>query len=468
MLFPTLDFGVFFLVVFAGAWLSNPWPTARKVFLTAASYFFYGYWDWRFCFLLLGNSLLVYIAGRGIEAARTPAGRRRWMQLGVVVNLIVLGFFKYFDFFVESVNDGLHSLGFTRELPFLEIVLPVGISFYTFQGISYVMDVYRREIPAAHSLLDVLLYKAFFPQLVAGPIVRASTLMPQFERSPSPDRVLAGMGFLMILLGLFKKVVVANYLATDMVDQAFFDPTVYGPADLLLAIYGYAIQIYCDFSGYTDMAIGTAALLGYRFQQNFNQPYRAEGVRDLWRRWHISLSSWLRDYLYIPLGGNRGGPWAMRRNALITMVLGGVWHGAAWHYVFWGFLHGMGLVIESFLPRSRGPRPVWRRALAVFITFHFVCLAYIFFRAESFSLALDYLASFANWDAPVTFATPLLLTLVGLGIASQFTPPDLLARVERGFRWLPALAQGVAVGFLIAAIDSFGPEGVAPFIYFQF
>ena len=470
MLFPTLDFGVFFLAVFALSWALYRHAEGRKALLVAASYVFYGYWDWRFCFLLAASSLVNYAAGRLIGAAPTARQRKWILGIAVGLNLTSLGFFKYYGFFITSLDDLLHSLGLERDLPFLEIILPVGISFFTFQGISYVVDVHRGHIRASRSVLDVLLYISFFPQLVAGPIVRAATLLPQIERPADPGRILAGMGLLLILVGLFKKTVVANYLATEMVDMVFFDPGLYGPVDLLLGVYGYAIQIYCDFSAYSDIAIGVAALLGYRFDKNFDQPYRSESVRELWRRWHISLSTWLRDYLYIPLGGSRGGRLKTWRNMLITMVLGGVWHGAAWHFIVWGGLHGIALVAEQMVAgvRKATERPVWRRAIAVALTFNFTCLAYIFFRAESLDYAFAYLAAFGNLDAPVEFFTPFLVTLVALGFAAHFLPPDTLERVEAGFRRLPASAQGLAVGSGIVAIHAFGPDGMAPFIYFQF
>jgi D-alanyl-lipoteichoic acid acyltransferase DltB (MBOAT superfamily) len=470
MLFPTLDFGVFFLIVFAAAWSLRRRPTARKAFLVAASYVFYGYWDWRFCFLLAGSSVVNYAAGRVIDGSDDPKTRKRVLAAAIAANLAVLGFFKYFDFFIGSLNDLMWDLGLERELPYLAVILPVGISFFTFQGISYVWDIYRREIRASRSPLDVFLYISFFPQLVAGPIVRAQTLIPQIERPPDPSRILATWGMLLVVLGLFKKMVVANYLATEMVDWAFLDPWAYGPFDLALAIWGYAIQIYCDFSAYSDIAIGVAALLGYRFQKNFNQPYRSESIRELWRRWHISLSSWLRDYVYIPLGGNRGGPWRARANMFATMLLGGIWHGAAWHFVFWGAMHGAALVAETLFGGGRPgrERAVWRRAIAVFATFNFTCLAYVFFRAETFSDALVYLESFGNLSAPVEFWTPFLVTLVFAGFAAHFLPEDGLERVEARVRRIPLTLQGAMAGFAIVAIDAFGPEGVAPFIYFQF
>ncbi|MCA8906294.1 MAG: MBOAT family protein [Rhodospirillaceae bacterium] len=470
MLFPTLDFGIFFLIVFFVSWALRGINLWRKWFLVGASYFFYGYWDWRFCFLLAISSAVNYVAGVLIQDLPDGA-KRQWVLRGAIIfNIGVLGFFKYFEFFLTSFNDMMLGLGLEREIPLFEIILPVGISFFTFQGVSYVMDVARRDIPASRSLLDVLLYISFFPQLVAGPIVRASTLIPQIEAKPDPQRILMSMGLLLVLLGLFKKMVIANYLATEIVDQVFEDPSYYHAFDLLLAIWGYAIQIYCDFSAYSDIAIGVAAMLGYRFQKNFNQPFRSESIRELWRRWHISLSTWLRDYLYIPLGGNRGGPWKARRNLFLTMFLGGMWHGAAWHFLFWGGLHGVALVIETVLTHGRqlAKKPLWLGPLLVFYAFNFNCLSFIFFRSEDLSYAFLYLQSFGNFDLPVMFWTPFLMTLVFGGLALHFLPEDGLERVERYFRRLPLVVQGGLAGLGIVAIDAMGPDGVAPFIYFQF
>lgn len=470
MLFPTLDFGLFFLFVFALAWALRPLPTGRTLFLVAASYFFYGYWDWRFCLLLAGSSLLNYGAGRLLDYLNAPRQRRLVLVLAVAANLGVLGFFKYYNFFIESLNDLLFNVGLERELPFLEIVLPVGISFFTFQGISYVVDVYSREIRAARSLLHVLLYISFFPQLVAGPIVRARTFLPQIETPPDPTRILAAVGWLLILGGLFKKVVIANYLATEMVDRVFLTPGLYGTVDLLLAAYGYAVQIYCDFSAYSDIAIGTAALLGYRFQRNFDQPYRAASLREFWRRWHISLSSWLRDYLYIPLGGSQGGGLKTCRNLFITMFLGGLWHGAGWTFVLWGTAHGLGLALERISGWGRSVRhaPPGLRLLGVLLVFHFVCAAWILFRADALPTALEYYTALAQFDLPVTYATPLILLLLTLGLSAQWLPPDLHDRLAGHFIRLPLLVQGLVVGVGVVAIDALGPAGVAPFIYFQF
>src|SRR6185369_7645890 len=349
MIFPTLDFLLFFAVVFAASWALHGWQSARKVLLVGASFFFYMNWNWKFGFLLAACIVYNWGFGHLIVGAPTPGLKKFYVTVAVALNLITLGFFKYYGFFIESLDQLLRGLGMARELPFMEIVLPVGISFFIFQGISYVVDVYRGELKSAHSLLDVAVFKSFFPQLVAGPIVRAADFMPQLQRPVDPRRIYASMAFLLILWGLFKKAIVANYLATEIVDKAFIDPGAYGTWDLLLASYAYAVQIYCDFSAYSDIAIGVAALLGYHFARNFDQPYRAQSLQDFWRRWHISLSTWLRDYLYVPLGGNRKGPLRTYANLMLTMLLGGLWHGAALKFMFWGFLHGSGLAVERAL-----------------------------------------------------------------------------------------------------------------------
>ena len=427
MLFPTIDFLLFFLVVFFGGWALRNWLDPRKMVLVGASYVFYAAWDWRFCFLLLGSSLGNWLAGLIIERTR-KSGLRKWIMLTAVAgNLAVLGFFKYFDFFVESLNDLFLHLGIERELPYMAVILPVGISFFTFQGISYVVDVYRRDVRASTSALDIMLYISFFPQLVAGPIVRASTLIPQIRAKPDPNAILMAWGLVLILVGLFKKLIVANYLATELVDEVFFDPTFYGSWDLLVGAYAYSVQIYCDFSGYSDMAIGMAALLGYRFDKNFDQPFRAASIREFWRRWHISLSSWLRDYLYIPLGGSRHGPWKTRRNLMLTMLLGGIWHGAAWHFMIWGLMHGLALAVENIVTHRRqfAARTTAWRVPGIILTFHFVVLAFVVFRAENIEYAWLYLESLVTTDMPSMLATPFVIALVVIGLVLPFRPSRL-------------------------------------------
>ncbi len=493
MLFPTLGFGIFFLVIFAAAWELRAWPETRKAFLIAVSYVFYGCWDWRFTALLAASSLINYAAGRLLAVTVSDSGRRQLVAIAIALNLGILGFFKYYGFFMESLSDLLDQVGLARDLPFLEIILPIGISFFTFHGISYVVDVYRRKIPAEESPLDVFLYISFFPQLVAGPIVRASDFLPQLKQEPALDKSMVANGIVLILLGLFKKMVIANYLANELVDGVFFDPSAFSGPDLLLGVYGYAVQIYCDFSGYSDIAIGVAGLLGFHFKPNFAQPYRSASLREFWRRWHISLSSWLRDYLYKPLGGSRDGTVKTYRNLLITMLLGGLWHGAAWTFIIWGAIHGGALAIERMvLALKPQPAPAlavvghgdgtmgrvltagasggeaFGRALGVFITFNIVCLAWIFFRAESLDYAVAYLNGLTRWSGPVERVTPFLVALVIVSLAAHFLSEDLVERLSARIENLGALGLGAILGIGILLIWAVAPEGVAPFIYFQF
>ena len=470
MLFPTLTFGVFFLFVFTLVWSvrSNEW---RKILLLVASWVFYGAWDWRFVPLLIFSALMNWAVAAGLANDRLADRRKLLLLCGVAVNLIILGFFKYFDFFTEQVGATLAAIGFERDLPMLSVILPIGISFFTFQGISYVVDVYRRRVEPA-ALLDILLLMSFFPHLVAGPIVRAADLVPQFQSRPKLDRSMVSMALLLIVWGLFKKTVIASELAVGFVDPVFADPASHSSLDLTFAAYGYAVQIYCDFSAYTDMAIGLAALLGYRFPRNFDQPYRATSLQDFWRRWHITLSQWLRDYLYIEaLGGSRGGKLATYRNLMLTMLLGGLWHGASWTFVVWGGLHGGALAVERFwadhAPKAWPPLPVWARLL---LTFHVVLLGWIFFRAANFGDAMTYLRGMLDpFGSPTGFtASPLIVLLIGFGLAIHAMPTRWMGGVAIRIRTMPAPLVGVGLAALILVIDAMRFEGVAPFIYYRF
>jgi len=466
MLFPTLAFGIFFLFVYFTAWSLDRENGRRKLFLLLASWFFYAQWDWRFVGLLVVSAILNW--GVAALIARQSGKRSGWLVgLGVAVNLLILGFFKYYGFFIEQAGDLLMRFGWERDLPLLQIVLPVGISFFTFQGISYVVDVHRGKTPAARSLLDVMLLMSFFPHLVAGPIVRASDLLPQFDRTPRLTRAMATHGLLLIVWGLFKKTVIASEISVNLVDPVFFDPSAFGAIDIAAAVYGYAVQIYCDFSAYSDMAIGIAALLGYSFPRNFDQPYRASSMQSFWRRWHISLSSWLRDYLYVPLGGGRKGLISSCINVFITMVLGGLWHGAAWTFLAWGALHGGVQVIERLGRAAFGDRKVLPTVIAVLVTFHIVCLGWILFRAESFDLAIQMLQGLGR-VAPVTALTPLLLTLVLGGLAMHWLPPRAIEGMAERLKAAPSVTLGLLIGAAFLLIEAVRPEGVAPFIYFQF
>jgi len=467
MLFPTLAFGIFFLFVYFTAWSLDRENGRRKIFLLLASWFFYAQWDWRFVGLLIASAILNWGVAALIASSDSP-GRRKWLvALGVTINLIILGVFKYYGFFVEQAVALLNQFGWERDAPLLQIVLPVGISFFTFQGISYVVDVHRGKTPPARSLVDVMLLMSFFPHLVAGPIVRASDLLPQFDRVPRLTREMAAHGLLLIAWGLFKKTVIASELAVRLVDPVFFDPSAYGALDIAAATYGYAVQIYCDFSAYSDMAIGLAALLGYSFPRNFDQPYRAGSMQQFWRRWHISLSSWLRDYLYVPLGGGRKGLVSSCINIMITMLLGGLWHGAAWTFIAWGALHGAVQAVERVWRHFREGKAGLPHWLGVIVTFHIVCLGWILFRAESFDLAMQMLEGLTRM-APVMVLTPFLLALIVGGIAMHWLPPRAVEGLAVRVREAPAITMGVLVGIMILLVEAMRPEGVAPFIYFQF
>ena len=469
MLFPTFAFGIFFLFMFALAWAIRGHNEWRKIVILVLSWVFYGAWDWRFVALLIVSALINWGAARAIS--RLPVGskrRRAVLVAGVTANLGILIFFKYWGFFLTQVGETLRLLGWERDLPLMSIILPVGISFFTFQGMSYLIDVWREKVKPAR-LLDVTLLMSFFAHLVAGPIVRASDLIPQFQRPARLTREMAATGLLLIVWGLFKKAVIASELATGLVDPVFFDPGAHGQWDLIAAAYGYAVQIYCDFSAYSDMAIGLAALLGYRFPQNFNQPYRAASLQDFWRRWHISLSSWLRDYLYIPLGGNRGGVGGPYGNLMITMLLGGIWHGASWTFAIWGLLHGGVLALER-LWRELKPK-VWPSLPALFgivITFHIVCLGWIFFRSQTFDEALAFLGGLGRAQTEALTVTPLAVALIIGGLATQALPERALETAAARLARLPAYAVGGILATLMVGVEALRPEGIAPFIYYQF
>lgn len=467
------------MVVLTVNWLLMPHPRRWKVFMLSASYFFYGSWNWRFLGLLAFTTLVDHTVGGAIHRSGDPRTRRRLLILGLVVSLGVLSYFKYYGFFTSSLVNLFRNFGIELSLPILEIVLPVGISFFTFQSLSYTIDIFRRKLTPV-PLLDFAVFVSFFPHLVAGPIVRGSEFLPQLRERHDPRTIAGAAGLGLIAAGLFKKVVVANTLATSIVDPVFASPQNFSALETLAGIYGYAVQIYADFSGYTDIAIGLALLLGFRFPQNFDRPYAATSLRDFWRRWHMTLSRFLRDYLYIPLGGSRNGPFAVYRNVMITMVLGGLWHGAAWTFVLWGALHGAGLSAERLWAnrRAMGRRSpeerdisqaegsastAWRRI----VTFHVVCLGWVLFRSDSLAAAGSVLSRLGDWG-PAPALTPAVLALIVGGIGVQYLPASLRLSVRNAFAGLRPVGMAASLGVLLLLIDALGPEGVAPFIYFQF
>jgi D-alanyl-lipoteichoic acid acyltransferase DltB (MBOAT superfamily) len=380
MLFNSIEFAVFLPIVFALYWFVFNKLKAQNLFLLAAGYFFYGWWDWRFLILLFASSTIDYAVGYLLEKTEKQARRKQLLGTTIAVNLLILGIFKYFNFFAESFVVMLNLLHIKANVQIINVVLPVGISFYTFQSMAYVIDVYRKEIKACDSYLTFLTFVSFFPQLVAGPINRAKKLLPQFYVTRSFNYDIAIAGLRLILYGLFKKVVIADNLA-KFADEVFSNPGMYTGWVSAAGVLCFSIQIYCDFSGYSDIALGTANLFGFELMENFRTPYFATSLREFWQRWHISLSTWFRDYLYIPLGGNRKGEARQYFNLFITFMVSGLWHGANFTFIIWGFIHGSYVVVEDFLKRrisfSLPPIIGW------FVTLGVVCFAWIFFRAAS-------------------------------------------------------------------------------------
>ena len=477
MLFPTITFAIFFMVVLPTSWILMHKRFQWQLFILAASYFFYGYYDWRFIFLLAGATLVNQIVALQIYSHEREGVRRAWLTVGVLANLGVLGYFKYDAFFVSNTTNFLHRIGLGVSPTVPAVLLPIGISFFTFQAMSYIIDVYRRTFEP-RGLLEFAVYLSFFPHVVSGPIVRANEFLPQLRERHDPRKVDSSRAFYLIFLGLFKKVVIANFLGTNFVDIVFANPKQHSSLEVLVAVYAYAVQIYADFSGYTDMAIGLALLLGFRFPQNFDSPYAAISLQDFWRRWHMTLSRWLRDYLYIPLGGSQRGRWQTYRNIMITFLLGGLWHGASWTFVVWGGIHGTFLSYEHWRATRRAAShhhqapSTWRtRALQRFLIFQVVCFAWIFFRAESFSNAaavITQIFSPSHWGAAAPLITGGVILAIVAGIGEQYIPRDAIARLMSSFSRVPAVGQGLILGVAFLIINSMGPRGVAPFIYFRF
>ena len=510
MIFPTPEFTAFFVVVLWISWRLMPHPGRWKPFILAASYVFYGYADVRFTLLLAAMTAMNQLFAVHLHRA-TSQRASTWLIRGAVAgNLAVLGWFKYYGFFVSSVAATLNRIGLPVPLPILQVALPVGVSFFTFQALSYVIDVHRRVIQPAKPL-DFAVYLAFFPHLMAEPIVQTREFLPQLASPRDPRKVELGRAVCLIVGGLFKKVVLADMLATRLVDPVFGSPSAHGATDVLLAVYAYGAQIYCDFSSYTDMATGLALLLGFQFPRNFNAPYTATSLQDFWRRWHMTLSRWLRDYLYIPLGGNRRGEWRTRLNLMLTMLLGGLWHGAAWNFVIWGGIHGTALVVGHPRRAKAGPGPAAipaaqptpatrgapgsgtavleappepaptevreppsRRArplgplLAWLVTQHVVLLAWVFFRAPDLHTVGELAVSL--WSgAPSTLASRTLLLAVLSAYAVQWVPESWHERIRGTVDGWGTVRLALLLASAVLVATALMPrEGVAPFIYFRF
>ena len=453
--------------------------TARLVFVTLFSYFFYYKSSGVYFFLLAVVTVSDWLIGGQIWKIldRNPEnkGRARWLiALSVIIDLSLLAYFKYTNFFLGSISEIIGN-----NFQPLDIFLPVGISFFTFQSLSYTIDIYRREIRPLPSLLDYAFFVSFFPQLVAGPIVKARDFVPQIRKPLQITRRMFGMGVYLIIIGLFKKAVISDYISINFVERVFDQPDMFSGLEVLLGIYGYALQIYCDFSGYSDMAIGIALLLGFRFPMNFNAPYKSVSVTDFWRRWHISLSTWLRQYLYISLGGNRKGKLRMYLNLFMTMLLGGLWHGASWNFILWGALHGVALGCHKFFSQeilhhdrhyySAG----WRRIVAIIITFHFVCFCWIFFRCSDMETAVTMLNQVATNFHPellwqVISGYPWVFGLMAFGIISHYLPDSWQQHIVARLSMTNIFVCAALITTVIYIVIQVKSSDIQPFIYFQF
>lgn len=500
----------------------------RLLYVVAFSLFFYYKSSGIYFLLLVGTTILDYFLASWIDRENNPKRKKIYLVLSIISNLGVLGYFKYTNFFIESINELSGS-----DFHFKAIILPVGISFFTFQSISYIIEVYRKEIKLAENFIDYIFYISFFPQLVAGPIVRAKDFLPQIYRQIKLTKEELNEALLLIIGGLIKKAVISDYISVNFVDRVFDNPSFYTSFENLMATYGYAIQIYCDFSGYSDMAIGIALLLGYRLPINFNTPYKSASITEFWRRWHISLSTWLKDFLYISVGGNRRGSfggylfpslffggtiiWGISMwekspipliisgaslivflstilfvknskkalftnfNLMTTMLLGGLWHGASLRFIVWGALHGLALAFHKLMmtwfPKKEGT-PIWLKKFShffsVIITFHFVCFCWIFFRARSFETALEVIDNIVkiNWKPQnwwvLVQAYQYVFLLIGIGFVWHFLPKNIISKMSLYFYKMPIPIKAALMGLVFWLVYATAGSDTQPFIYFQF
>ncbi|MBN1256774.1 MAG: MBOAT family protein [Planctomycetes bacterium] len=481
MLFNSRVFLVFFVIVYVSYLLLKKRWRVQNAMLLVASYIFYGWWDWRFLSLIFISTVIDYIAGLNIIKANNPSRRKLFLVLSCITNLGLLGVFKYFDFFIGSATELLNFLNVDASRLYLHVTLPVGISFYTFQTMSYTIDIYRGRLKPTRNFWDFALFVSFFPQLVAGPIERAIHLLPQISgpRRITPELIRSGI--FLVIWGLFKKVFIADNCMV-IVNEVFANHPDYGGLAYLAAIYAFAVQIFCDFSGYSDIARGISMLMGFDLMLNFNLPYFAVSPSDLWRRWHISLSSWLRDYLYISLGGNRGGVYKTYRNLMLTMLLGGLWHGAKWTMVLWGFYHGLLLVVQRLLSGVMSGSPDkdqeptgLRKWLQIILMFHLTCFGWLLFRAVDMPQVWDMLVGMCtsfkltSMELQILYHTLALSSPLILMQFCQYLSGDLLIflRWRPTTKWAFLLVMSALV-FITINLFAIGVSDANVFIYFQF
>ena len=466
MSFNSAEFLFFFPLVLVAYTLTFHRERWREVALLLASYLFYMSWNWRYAGLLILSTVVDYSVGRLIVREPRPEIRRIILVASLCSNLGMLCLFKYYNFFVELVGPATTAFGLDVSFLRHELLLPVGISFYTFQTMSYTIDLYRGEKVLEKDFLKFAVFVAFFPQLVAGPIVRAKLFLPQLHRVPMVTHERVHSGLLLVFRGLFKKVVIADLLGSLAVDQVFSNPVAFSSWDLLIALYAYTFQIYYDFSGYSDIAIGLARILGFDLPQNFNRPYLSQSVREFWTRWHISLSTWLRDYLYISLGGNRVPPWRMRVNLMITMLLGGLWHGAALHFIVWGAYHGFLLMLERRDGGGVVPCGRWTIMRRQVVCFHLIVLGWFLFRVQDLPNLVQYIEGFVKNGMGTQFHG-LFYMILGLAIVLHIISMEKWKEIESRFLMFPAPVQAGAYALLLVLYCGFTLESPA-FIYFQF
>jgi alginate O-acetyltransferase complex protein AlgI len=444
----------------------------KIIFVTLFSLYFYYKSSGLYFLLLIGTTVVDFYLAKWIHETNVYWKRYSLMIVSLVTNLGMLGYYKYTNFF-DEIFSTLAGVAFQP----LDIFLPVGISFFTFQSLSYTLDVYRRNLEPAKNILDYAFFVSFFPQLVAGPIVRAADFLPQIHQPTIVTRAMLGRGIFLISTGLFKKAIISDYVSTNFVDRIFDAPALYSGLENLVAVYGYALQIYCDFSGYSDMAIGIALLLGFHFLDNFNSPYQSKSITEFWRRWHISLSTWLKDYLYISLGGNRKGKWRTYFNLIVTMLLGGFWHGASFRFIIWGGLHGFALAFEKALNHLKSFLALKSNRAFQFggllLTFHFVCFCWIFFRASSLDIVWGILDRiFFHFNAGIFFefvsGYSSVIFLLIVGYILHFLPKRLELATQDVFIRMPVVAKALSLALVIFLVMQTKSAAIQPFIYFQF
>lgn len=484
LLFNSAFFLGFFLVVYAIYILSRNHDHFRKVYLIAFSLYFYYlaggdtmdinlfgfHFTLNYFVLLVICAVVTHLLAVAMYKSKSKSTQKIYLTIIIVGNLLMLAYFKYTNFFIQNLNALLHG-----DFALQNIILPIGISFFVFEAISYGVDLYRKEMKPADSLLDFCFYITFFPKLVAGPIIRAKDFLPQMKEKLKLTKEEAGMAIFLILIGLIKKAVISDYISTNFVDRVFDAPMLYSSFENLMAVYGYTLQIYCDFSGYSDMAIGLSLLMGFKIPPNFLTPYKSQSITEFWRRWHISLSSWLRDYLYISMGGNRKGKIRTYFNLFMTMLIGGLWHGASWKFVVWGGLHGAILVVERFFKKIiKVPDNWFTRIVCILLTFHFVAFCWIFFRASNFESAADVITNISKLTfSPNEWLVVLegyqnVFILIAIGYIMHFLPENFVNSVKSGFNAIPLVGKATIAGLVFWLVFATASSGPQPFIYFQF